>query len=147
MASRGTPNLFSVLERGADAVGWPQHQISATLTGTNPLMPPDKSTTYAAGVAHTAIPDVMALTVWLHRDVLLERLEGEIDAISDDTNALDHAGRIKREASITAAILDAERAEEWFSEQIEEEGQSVERRADLDPRAFLAITGPPIAGY
>ena len=39
------------------------------------------------------VPDTIALVAWLHRDLLIKRLDAEIDAEADDPAALSHADR------------------------------------------------------
>lgn len=155
LAQRGVPDCLSLLARGASGVGWPKTWDSIDVEGATPVYIPTETpegkttfkTSFPKGLAQYQHIDTLALTTWLFRDQLLERLEGEIDSIADDANALDKAERNKRERSSLAAILDSERAEEWFCEQVEAEGGTIERRPDCDPRAFLGVQGPALANW
>ena len=83
--------------------------------------------------------DAFALMAWLHKDELIARLEGEIDELADDSQAVDPAERAQREAAIISAMFNAELAEERFIEMAEAAGTPIVRRDDMDVRAFLGL--------
>ena len=55
------------------------------------------------------MPDTIALVAWLHRDLLIKRLDAEIDAEADDPASLSHADREVRAAEAEADLLATER--------------------------------------
>jgi hypothetical protein len=126
------PNVLPTIEAGLP-LGWPQRTMRGDFLGA------------AAGVAATGRaavsgPDGLAVLCWLHRDALIERLEAEVDDLSDDSPALCDEERAEREAALLLAILEAERVEESFIEQAEAvAGQTIARRPDADPRAVLGL--------
>lgn len=81
--------------------------------------------------------DGLGLLSWLFKDKLIAALDAEIDAISDDKNALSDEQRDARLAKLHDDLLDAERAECALIE-----GTAIAHRTDTDARALLAIVGP-----
>jgi hypothetical protein len=94
-----------------------------------------------AGRLVTAVgdPQAMPLLFWLHREALIAKVEAQIDAISDDPNALTAQQRTESLTEIDRDRLAIEREEEhWVSTAIEG-GANVLRRPDADPRAVLGF--------
>jgi len=150
LAQSGKPDCTALLKRGAGGIAWPKRSDRIDVEAITPSLAQNGDgfkDVYNQGVAFHEAPDGLALVAWLFRDTMLERLEGEIDSISDDAKALTIKQRAERDASIRAAILDSERAEEFYCGSIEAEGGTIERRADLDPRAFLGVQGPRLLDW
>ncbi|WP_025090241.1 hypothetical protein [Brucella intermedia] len=76
--------------------------------------------------------------VWLLRDQLKAAVASQIDALPQE-NALSDDAREAEFRAIAAERLDLERLEEAYVTQAEANGQTITRRYDLDPRAFLEI--------
>src|SRR5436190_1585904 len=80
----------------------------------------------------------VALIAWLHRDLLIERLDAAIDTESDDpAGALMHKQRQQREAEAQGDLLDIERQEAALVWQGQSQCLPVEHRADCSPLAIL----------
>jgi hypothetical protein len=84
--------------------------------------------------------NAVALMAWLFGDDLIARIDEEIDAVADDAAALDEGTRAQRVAALDAEILLAEREEEAATLAAHDSGIEIERRPDLDPRAFLSLS-------
>ena len=83
--------------------------------------------------------DAVALAAWLHRDLLIERLDAEISTESYDKVALSHDQRQQAEAETMADLLDIERQEAEFVWQAQAQGLPVEHRAECSPLAILQV--------
>lgn len=123
----GSPHrLLDVVEIGnAQNIRPPEVEFHGQLHGGT------SDGTPVAVVANIPVPDVMAFTAWLMPDVLLKRLNKEVDELSDDEHALsdqERAAKLKEIASDTLAI-----------EQAEKQKLIISRRTDADPRAVLGL--------
>lgn len=79
-----------------------------------------------------------SLTVWLHRDALVERAKKEIAALARPEKALSIADRDEKIASLKAQLLEAERWEEaWILLAIKDDPTLLRRAVDI--RALLQI--------
>ncbi|QPA29259.1 hypothetical protein IR196_13710 [Brucella anthropi] len=76
--------------------------------------------------------------VWLLRDQMKAAVSALIDTFPQE-NALSDDDREAEFRTIAAERLDLERLEEGFITQAEANGQTIPRRHDVDPRAFLEI--------
>jgi hypothetical protein len=132
LAAHGAPKVMPVVEIGG-RIGWPQRTLRGDFIGS-------AGATAAMKRAAVSGPDGLAVVAWLHRDMLIERLEREVDDLDDDSQALDDAERGFREADVAARMLQTERVEESFIEQAEAAGQTIARRPDADPRAVLGLS-------
>jgi hypothetical protein len=94
-------------------------------------------------LAFATVPDALALTCWLHREALIERLDAEIDAEADDKAALTHDQRQQQEAQLLRDVLAVERDEATLVFQAQSQGLPVEHRADIDPVALLGVALVP----
>ena len=88
------------------------------------------------------IPDAIALLAWLHKDAFIAAVAREIDANASDENALDPQERKALRVKLSDELLEAERREEAAIVALEADGREIIRRADMDVRAFLEISGP-----
>lgn len=89
------------------------------------------------GVAYI---DPVGVQCWLDPDRVVAALERDLAEIAgDNSKALSAADRQRREAEISADILQAERAEEALVEAALAERLDVHRRPDADPRAILGL--------
>lgn len=96
-----------------------------------------------SGSAHGMLADhvdAVAMMMWLFKDQLLARIEAEIDECADDRSALSPETRAKRRAQIAAQILQTEREEERLIELAADQGVTIMRRPDCDPRAILQLS-------
>jgi hypothetical protein len=92
------------------------------------------------------LPDMPATVAWLFKDVLIDRLCAEIDALAkDDRQALTTEQRRERDRAIGDEILLTESTEEAAIETLEKAGSELPRRDDCDPRAVLNLSSalPP----
>lgn len=135
MAAAGRPDIFAMVE-GNGGVRWPTidaaAEVHAVTTGGHTSI----------GRAHLQTIDVTGLMAYLFRDKLIEALEAEVLAMSDDGKALSAADKRKRIEELQAQCLDLEFQEESVIEAAEGVGIVIPRRDDVDPRAVLGITGP-----
>ena len=85
--------------------------------------------------------DGLAVFAWLFKPQLIEALEKEIDAASDDTAALSETDRAKRLVEVERDRLAVERDEELFIRCANDAGVTVHRRRDANPLAVLNLEG------
>ena len=90
-------------------------------------------------LAFAEVTDTLALFAWLHRDLLIKRLDEEISSESDDGAALSHTDRELRSAEIQGDMLDIERQEAALTWSAIEQGLPCEFRADCSPLAILQV--------
>jgi hypothetical protein len=130
LAMRGAPTLFDVIDRRGD-IKWPEltTRSMSISVGTEP-----------AQMVITTTPDTLAILAWLHLDALIAGLDREIEASSQDDQALTDEQRTKKSAQILSDILATEREEEALIEQMETSGAVFLRRVDADPRAVLGLS-------
>jgi hypothetical protein len=130
LAQRGACNVGRLVERDGP-VEFPMQLLQV----------PGRNVPNAAGAAvgFLEAPDVLALTCWLHRDTLLERLDREIDDEADDANAMSIDARQKAEAVIDGDLLNIERDEAALTWRALAQGQPVAWRADINPAALLGL--------
>jgi hypothetical protein len=126
LAERGQPNVLSLIESPNGSIGWAERKFNDIRLGDRML---------------TAVgdPSALALLIWLHRDTLIERIEQEIDLVADDQHALTSAQRVELLKPIERDRLAAERAEDVLVGAAIEEGATILRRCDADPRAVLGL--------
>jgi len=85
-------------------------------------------------------PPVLPLLFWLHSDTLIERIEREIDAVSDDAHALSQDQRSAQISVIDRDRLAVGREEEhWLCVATKDDSMNLLRRTDADPRAVLDL--------
>lgn len=92
-----------------------------------------------AGSALAETIDTQALIAWLFKDLLIKKLEAEIVAISDDTNALSKKARQEQLAALDQEKLDISRREVALVRRARAEGHVVGYRVDTDVRALLGV--------
>jgi hypothetical protein len=88
----------------------------------------------------TVAVDVLGLICWVMRDQVISRIEKELDAISDDKNALDEKTRAEMEATIMADALEIHRricALIWHAEM--QRGEIIDFAADTPPEAVIGV--------
>ncbi|MGO7030640.1 hypothetical protein ACCS91_27255 [Rhizobium ruizarguesonis] len=135
LARRGRPNVTSMVNHGPnEGVIWPDYKTIARGSGIAVVLPGDTGHTRRVDAPH------LPLLAWLFKDRMLEAIEAEIDANSEDEHALSVEQRVKKLAEIDARILAAERVDVALTRQA---GGAIDYREDTDPRAFLGIEGPP----
>ncbi len=123
LADRGRPSIN--IERGALEINFRRQQ--STIPGTTP-------------------DDVAASLAWLDADLLIARLDAEIDALPTPPLALSAADKANRRAALTARIDTLERQEEALIEMALASGQDVVRRANASPAAVLGVRARARAG-
>lgn len=128
LAKRARPNVAELVEAGG-AIRWPNYHESFSTLGI------DTATRGAI-----PLPNVNGLLAWLMPDALAAALDAEIDAVADDTAAMEPAQRETREARLLDEILEAERVEEALIVACEAAGIVAERRPDASPLAILAVS-------
>ena len=85
--------------------------------------------------------DGFATLVWLFKAELIEALEKEVDASSDDNSVLSEPDRGRRLAEVERDMLTVEREEEFFIRRARDEGATVMRRRNANPLAVLQLKG------
>lgn len=137
LARRGRPDVTLLVNYGpSQGVIWPDYEAIARGRGIGVALPGDVGHTRNVPAAH------MPLLAWLFKDSLIAAIEAEIDANSEDEQALSLEQRTKKLAEIDARILAAERVEVAL---VRHAGIAVDYREDTDPRALLGIEGPAAA--
>jgi hypothetical protein len=131
LAEKGAPSVLPLLERGGSIV-FPKMSVRSQLYGSADQF-------QLVGFSSAEVPDTLALFCFLHRDLLIAKLQAEIIELADDASALDDDQRRRREAELSAEILQCERLEEALIEQAEAEGKIIPGREDADPRALLGV--------
>jgi hypothetical protein len=141
LRAQAVAEIDELAERGAlriaanDRTGKPLNLAAAISIGTHAV---DTEAGRILGVGPGADGPAIPLWTWLHRDTLVKRVEAIIAALPQE-GVLTDAQLAQRRAVITARKLDAERVEEATIAAAEKEGRPLERRRNLDPRAFLEI--------
>lgn len=126
LAQRGRPDLLRCLEH-ADPFQFPTIALRASVMGGKGL------------VSVQGVPDI-AVLAWLFGDLLISRLNEEIDALADgDESALTDAQRTERERTISDDIVALEFEEEALIQIAAERGVTISRRSDASPTAVLGI--------
>ena len=96
---QGAPTVAMLIEHDGDLI-WPMTRLRSEVLGAE-----------HPALAFAEVPDTVALLAWLHRDLLIKRLDAEIDTESDDASALTHEARQQAEAEVQGDLLDVERQE------------------------------------
>jgi len=105
-------------------VAFPMQRLRADAIGDKPA------------IGFVQADDAIALTVFLHKDLLLKRLEQMIDA-GASSDALAPEAREKAVAEIGIQLLEVERREAALVWAAKEQGLPCEHRADASPQAIL----------
>ena len=127
LAMQGAPTVSALIEHDGDLI-WPQACLRSEVRGGE-----------HPALAFAEVPDTIALFAWLHRDLLIKRLDAEIDTESDDASALTHEARQQAEAEVMGDLLDIERQEAALTWQAQAQGLPCEHRSDINPLALLAV--------
>lgn len=144
--ARASRQINQLVERGRPDVGylfsggdikWPEAYGQPFAIGEPPLV-----------VRTPASIDALALTAWFQREELLAAVNREIDRQANDNAALNDQQRATALAETRAALLLAERQEEWLIEKAALTGTTIFRRRDADARAILGLSDecPPPRG-
>lgn len=116
--------LARLSERGAEAL--------TITTLTRPRLHPD----FTPELSHS---DLVALLVGLHAQAIRKIIGGKLKAFYAGRTVLAPEDRDARAAELEGELLNLELAEEAAIRRAEAAGLSVDRRADADPRAVLAL--------
>ena len=127
LAMQGAPTVSDIIENDRRVI-WPMQSVRAEIYNTG-----------LPAVGFCEVPDAVALLAWLHRDLLIKRLDAEIATESDDGASLSHEARQQREAEVLGDLLAVEREEAAMVWSAMSQNLPVEHRADCDPRAILQI--------
>lgn len=128
LAERGAPDCSAAIEHGAE-IGWPRSTERLSIISAETVH----------GFATGELPDALALTVWLHKDALIKKLDAAIDAEADDAAALGDEQRKEREAELLADTLATEREEAALIWKGQADGLDVEHRLKCSPLAVLGL--------
>ena len=126
LAMQGAPSVALLIEHDGK-VEFQTQSIRSEVHGTE------------RALAFAEAPDAIALTCWLHRDLLIKRLDEEISSESDDRAALSHTDRELRSAEIQGDLLDIERQEASLTWSAMEQNFPIEFRSDISPLALLGL--------
>jgi hypothetical protein len=133
LATRGQPDVELTIE-SASPMAWPMEFVSLQLHGMTNVGNP------VAGSAGGSLPNAMAYFTWILKDEILKRLDQEIDELSDDDSSLTDIQRAEQLNEIAQDRLVLEREECALIERAEEQGHTIVRRSDCDPRALLSLS-------
>jgi hypothetical protein len=129
LAERGKPFVAPCIEAGRPLV-----------FRSNPA-PVSVASANGGALGTATVDDSVGLVCWLFRDVLVAKVEAEVDAAADDKHAMTPEQRVQRERDLAGQILAAERLEEAAIEAAAADGIELQRRGDADPRAMLQLAG------
>ena len=123
LAALGAPDINPLFYN--HPVGWPAEILRVDGAGVHQY------------TSVATVKNAFALTVWLHSDAIVKRLEEDIDAAADET-ALSSQDREARITQLNTALLLLERQEEAIIIKIEMSGGAVTRTTTL-PEILLGI--------
>lgn len=123
----GAPNCLQMVEAPNLPIGWKRPFIGDHVIG-------------GRVVSVEGAPDATALIFWLHRDLIIARIDAALDAIADDEHALTLAQRSEQMAVIERDKLAIEREEEAAIIAAGAAGLVILRRPDCDVRAVLGLS-------
>ena len=127
LARRGSVNVGALLLHDGD-LQFPALSSRALVHNAGP-----------GAVAFAETPDAVALFAWLHRDLLIKRLDAAIDAEADDATALSVEARQQAEAEVQLDLLEVERSECALVWLAQSQNLPLEFRADTNPLALLSV--------
>lgn len=133
LAARGTVDVGPLVEADLDIV-WPTSTTRSQLVAVV-----GRSGDQVAGSALGEQVDAHALAAWLFRDAMIEKVEAEIDLVSDDAAALSREDRQMKLAEIAQNRLSIERQEAALVWRLQGDGLPVEHRPDANPLAVMGI--------
>jgi len=131
LAARGAPSVSRLVEHDT-AVEFADELHSV------PVIAGDKQAPVATVVTWEQ-PDALALFAWTFKEALIAKLDGEIDAESDDAASLSHEARQKQEAEVLSDLLAVERDECFWLFEAMAKNLPVSLRVDVDPLALLGL--------
>jgi hypothetical protein len=127
LSQQGAVNVSRLVERDGQ-IEWPTKMLRSDVRGgDHPAL--------AFAETHDAVP----LVVWLHRDLLIKRLDQEIDSEADDKSAMSHEARQKAAAEVMDDMLSVERDESALVWRAMDERLPIEHRADCAAQAILQV--------
>jgi hypothetical protein len=135
LAMRGQIDVSPVVEHQEGKIAWPMQTVRSTVFNSS----------QGTLVAFAEVADMAAVLAWLHRDALIKRLDQEIDAESDDANALSPEVRAQRESEVLSDLIAVEMQEAVLVFAAQAQGMQIEHRPDITPLALLGcrlITRP-----
>jgi hypothetical protein len=125
-AEAGEPYLDAMIEHNAP-LAFPTISLSSLVRGEKPAL------------AFTEMVDFLGVICWALGDQMLEKINASLDEKGDDKYALDQQQREQMEAQIMADALMTERQEACIVWHMQQAGDAVEHRADIDVRAVLGL--------
>ena len=126
LAERGQPSALSLVESPDGSINWPERPVTDAVIG-------------GRLVSAVGDPSALALLFWLHRETIIERINEQIDANSDDANSLTAEQRTEQIGEIDRDRLAVQREEEFWINAAIDGGTNILRRPDADPRAVLGL--------
>ena len=129
LAMQGAPSVSGIVEHDGGKIAWPTQSVRAEIYNTG-----------LPAVGFCEVPDAVALLAWLHRDLLIKRLDAEIATESDDAASLSHEARQQREAEVQSDLLAVERDEASLVWSAQSQNLPTEHRSDISPIALLGVT-------
>ncbi len=138
LALMGTPSTESIAIHGpGEGIGWPN--VPFFKASGQRVFPMNDSW---HGYATDEIPgDGIAVMAWLFKDIMMARLEAQIDEAGTSHGAISIEERKNKIAELNAKKLEAERSE---SALIAALNWSVPHREDIDIRAVFSFDGPSV---
>jgi hypothetical protein len=138
-AQRGAANVAGLVEHGDGKIEFQREMLRVQMHNI-PKAP--------AAIGYAEAIDAVAVIAWLAPDLLIRRLDAEIDSEADDKSSLSHEDRQRRESEVLLDILANDRDESFFVWQAQSQNLPVEHRSDCSPLAILQcrlVTAPPRA--
>jgi hypothetical protein len=133
LAMRSAPSVDRLIEHNPE-LGWPQTMVQLPLVAIS-----GERGERIVGTAQGEVPDVLGLMAWLFRPQLIKACEALVDTESDDSSALSQRDRETRFRELARDALLNQRAEAAIIWHMQQAGDAVEHRSDIDPRAVLGV--------
>jgi hypothetical protein len=128
LAQQGTPDVSSLVEHDR-SIAFPTTRLQSSIYNVET----------PAAIGFAEVPDIVALFAWLHRDLLIKRLDAEIDSESDDAAALSATERETRAAVVMGDLLAVEYDEARLVWQAQADKLSCEHRSDCAAQCILQV--------
>ena len=125
LAMSGAPSVSGLVELDRP-IAWARQQVQSQVRGGEHL---------ALGFAE--VTDSVATLAWLVPEILIRKLDAEIDSEADDKSAMSHEAREHAEAEVLGDILEQDRIEAALVWSGQSQGLPCEHRSDCSALAIL----------
>jgi len=127
LAMQGAPSVSSLIELDGN-IEFQTQRVTSTVYNAQ-----------QGAIAYAEVPDALAVFAWTFKDVLIAKLDAEINAKADDRIALSHEARQLRSSELQRDLLAVERDEAMLIWRAQSEGLPIEFSSDTNPCALLGV--------